>query len=179
MAQLRAVRGPGHGLSLQLDSRLARRARRRGHLRGQHVSARRTWSSHSASAIGASCVGVDGVSTSIRDPTPLATRCRSASGSDTRRPPREIAAEDIDVSPSGAGLPDGQRNAGAGRADLRGELRVVSRREGRGQGAVSAVDRWAAKACSTSRATTRFRARSATTGRTRRRSTTTSAERCR
>ena len=38
---------------------------------------------------------------------------------------------DIDVTPSGAGLPAGSGTAGAGRAALRDELRVVPRRERR------------------------------------------------
>ena len=62
-----------------------------------------------------------------------------------------VAAVDIDVSPSGAGLPAGSGTRRAGRRGIRGELRGVSRRERRGQAARIRNSSAARRGTSTSR----------------------------
>ena len=118
------ARGPGTDYHFNSHPRLARRARRRGDVRGEHVSrASRLARLRVARSPPARRLPRRAPS---RDRTPEQLR-RSA---ERRRRPRSRRS-DVDVGPDGAGLPAGTRHAGAGRGDLRGEVRVLPRRRRR------------------------------------------------
>ena len=126
LAQLKAVRGPGTDYHFNSHSRVARRARRHGDVRGRDMKRVACRSSLLALAL-----LPPPPARSTRATTTSATRIRRQFALGRPASAAEIAAVDIDVSPNGAGLPAGSGTPEQGATVYRGELRGVPRRERR------------------------------------------------